>query len=1103
MKKRLLLIFPKKYNLLWIVFFVFSCQNEESNMLFTEISKSKTGIDFRNMIKEDENFNIFKYQYYYNGGGVAVGDFNNDELQDIVFTGNMVKNRMYLNQGNFEFKDITKQSGIAEAEGWCTGVVPVDINEDGWLDLYICRAGYPFEKLRRNLLYINNGDLTFTEKAKEYGLDDPAHATQASFFDFDRDGDLDMFLLNHSTVEYSRGSLEVVPLRRKKEPQNTNKLFRNDNGQFINVTEEAGIFSNVLSFSLGITISDINNDGWMDIFIGNDFNEPDYLFINNQDGTFSDEIENYLDHTSMFSMGTDAADINNDGWLDLVSLDMLPESNYLQKMHSGADNYQKIDMLTKNGFFKQYSRNMLQLNNGDGTFSEIGQLAGVSNTDWSWSSLFFDFENDGNKDLFISNGYLRDHTDMDFLQFTSDEIIKINKGGEPVDFAGYLNAMPPILQPNYFYQNQGNLHFKNQVGQWVTDQPKVTQGATFADLDNDGDMDMVWNNSGEIATVLKNNAEGLFDHHYLKLKLLGAKGNPQGIGTKVKVYAGGELFYQEQNPVRGFQTSVDPRLNFGLGNYTKVDSIIIIWPTGEKEVLINVTVDQSIQINIKNASVKPNSPPSIDQVFKDISDKVPFKHQENQIVDLKHQFLLPYFYSRQGPAAAIGDINGDQLDDIFIGNAKGKVGKLFVSNNQNSFVETDFPLFENHAKSEDVNARFFDADQDGDLDLYVVSGGYNFDWEDEALQDRLYVNDGKGRFSNNESALPQHYFPGSCIKEADIDNDGDLDLFIGGAVIPNNFPKAAPNQLLINNGNGTFESKKEKALNIPGIVTDAIWMDLNDDQYPELIIVGEWMSIQVFENRKGTLRLSEKAISFPSKGLWNTIHSIDFDNDGDQDLVVGNFGTNSQLKVSPNEPLQLYFGDFDQNKSVDPILCYYVDGASYPLVSKEDLINQLPILKKKFVYFKDYANAQIEQILSPDQLDQAQTYSVETLETMLLENQNGQFTKRALPIEAMFAPVHAITSIDANQDGNMDIIMGGNTAHARVKLGSLDGNHGLVLLGDGQGNFRKMPYANSGIQVKGDVRSIVQFSINDKKILGFAVNDDNFKCFEYHQKELE
>ncbi len=1070
-------------------------------MLFTKVSKKKTGIEFRNLLKEDENFNIFKYQYFNNGGGLAVGDFNNDGLQDLVFTGNMVKNRLYLNKGDFHFEDITKKSGIAEKEGWCTGVTTVDINEDGWLDLYICRAGYPFDDLRSNLLFINNGNLTFTEKAVEYGLDDLAYSTHSAFFDYDKDGDLDLFLLNHSTVEYSRGSLEVFQLRNKKNPDFTNKLFRNDQGHFVNVTEEAGIYSNVLTFSLGISVADINNDGWQDIFIGNDFNEPDYLFLNQQDGTFTDGFADAFDHTSTFSMGSDVADFNNDGLLDLVSLDMLPEGNYLQKMHSGADNYDKVSMLEKSGFHNQYSRNMLQLNNGDGTFSEVGQMAGVSNTDWSWAPLFFDFDNDGLKDLFIANGYLRDHTDMDFLNFTANEVLKINKGEEHVDFEGYMAQMPPILQPNYFYKNEGGLSFKNKTAEWGLDEPVVSQSAAYVDLDNDGDLDLVLNNTEEYASVYQNNSDRLFQHNYLKINLKGTKGNPFGIGAKVSLYTAGKTFLQEQQPVRGFQSTVDPVLNFGLGNIEKMDSIEVVWPTDERQVLKNIPTNQTLELDIKKAALQQQkSIPPPDTYFseKNIADA---RHQESGFNDFKTQSLLPWFFSRTGPATAVGDVNKDGREDIFMGNAKGAVGQLLLQNANDSFVKSLHPIFENDAYCEDTDAAFFDADADGDLDLYVASGSYEFSETSPNLQDRLYLNDGNGKFTKAEKSLPELFMNSTCAKPADMDGDGDMDLFVGGGYIHGKYPESYESQLLINKGNGVFEKQSFERQKF-GNVTDALWTDLNGDQLPELIVVGEWQAIMVFENENGHLAdKTNQYFSNATNGLWNTVHVADFDGDGDMDLVAGNLGTNSQLSAHPDEPLELFYDDFDENGSLDPLLCYYVQGQSWPFVSRDDLLNQLPHLKKKFLFFKDYANAQIQDILTPEQRAKTQKLQASTLETAYYEFSESKFIKRSLPVAAQIAPVHAIESFDSNGDGHLDLILGGNILHTRVKLGRLDGNHGLVLLGDGKGQFKTASYTETGLKIKGAMQQIEKVEVAGKPHVLFGVNDDAVRIFQINQND--
>ncbi len=1087
-----------------IIIAISSCKNEPKDALFTKVSANTTGIDFRNLLKEDENFNIFKYHYFNNGGGVAAGDFNNDGLQDLVFTGNMVKNRLYINKtcpdcsgGDFEFEDVTQKSGIASKEGWCTGVTTVDINEDGWLDIYISRAGYPFDNLRHNLLFINNKDLTFTEKAEEYGLADLAYSTHSAFFDYDKDGDLDFFSLNHSTVEYSKGSLEVVQVRQKTNPNFTNKLFRNDNGKFINVTEEAGIHSNVLTFSLGISVADINGDNWADIFIGNDFNEPDYLFINNQNGTFSEVFAETFDHNSMFSMGSDVADFNNDGLLDYVSLDMLPEDNYAQKMHSGVDNFDKVTFLEKNGFQNQYSRNMLQLNNGDGTFSEIGQLSGVSNTDWSWAPLFFDFDNDGLKDLFIANGYPKDHTDMDFLTFTANEVTKINQGQEHTDFDGYMEKMPPITLPNYFYQNKGDLKFENQAKNWGLTDPIVSQSAIYVDLDNDGDLDLVTNNTGDYAHIYKNNTDKLNNHNYLSIKLKGRKSNAFGIGSKVKIYADDNVFFQEQQLVRGFQSSVSPILNFGLGNISKIDSIVVIWTTDERQVLTNIQVNQAIEIDIKNAKKQPFYAAKKPNPYFKKTDLITAEHKENNFSDFKIQSLLPWFYSRENATIAVGDVNGDNREDIYLGNAKGSSGQLLLQNASGSFSKGNNTIFEKSAQNEDSEALFFDANNDGQLDLYVGSGSYEFPENDANLQDRLYLNNGNGNFTKTEQNLPNFPMNTTCVTAADIDADGDLDLFVGGGYIYGKYPQSYKSQLLINDGNGVFKNKSTP-VSTNGSVKDAIWLDINEDKKMELIVVSEWQPITIFEYKNNALtNATEKYIGDNANGLWNTIHAADFDNDGDKDLVIGNLGVNAQISASPTEPLELFHGDFDDNGSVDPLLCYYNGGKSYPFISRDDLIGQLPHLKKNYLYFKDYANAQIQDILNEGQLRIAKKLMVTTLETIYLENNNGQFVKKKLPINIQIAPVHAIQSFDVNNDGNLDIITGGNTINTRVKLGRLDGNHGQIFLGNGKGEFKPMPYVQSNFDIKGSVRQIEKITVDNKTHFLFGVNNEAFRMFEY------
>lgn len=1107
-----------------LVLLPLSCSHPEGGSLFTEVPRSRTGIDFRNLIVEKETFNIFKYQYFYNGGGTAVGDFNNDGLQDLVFTGNMVKNRLYLNRGGFEFQDVTKESGIAEQEGWCTGATPVDINGDGWLDLYICRAGYPFENLRRNLLYINQGGLPstpsnggggrglrFVEKSADYGLDDPAHSTHAAFFDYDLDGDLDLFLLNHSTVEYSRGSLDVTQLRRQTHPDFTNKLFRNDGGHFTNVTAQAGITSNVLTFSLGISVADINLDGWPDIFIGNDFSEPDYLFVNQRNGTFLDKAAECFDHTSMFSMGSDVADYDNDGFPDLMSLDMLPESNHLQKMHSGADNFDKVNLLIQSGFRHQYSRNTLQHNNGDGSFSEVGQLAGVSNTDWSWSPLFFDFENDGDKDLFIANGYLRDHTDMDFLAFTADEVTKIQNKQQHVGFQEYLTKMPPIIQPNYFFENTGigGSLFQNRTTDLGYAKPTVTQGAAYADLDNDGDLDLVLSNSNDYATVLENHAERVFpQNRWLRVALRGTSQNPTGIGAKVYVWTNGQCQYQEQSPVRGFQASVDPVLSFGLGIAAQADSMIIVWNTGQRQTLTQIPVNQTIEVKIQDAySSHTYAAALASPFFFEEKNALPStaRHTENHFNDFKTQSLLPYFYSRPGPALAAADVNGDGLTDFYLGGAAGQSGQLFLAT-ADGWQTVRTPAFEADADCEDAAAAFFDADGDGDADLYIVSGGYEFAASDAKLADRLYINNGSGSFTPRNSVPgerrskarnpvpgdPEHT-DGTCIAPLDADADGDLDLFICGAVVPARFPESSPSRLLLNDGSGHFATVPVPTKGLPKA---ALWADLNGDQRPELVVAAEWTGLQVFENQNGKLTDNSAAyFSGNTSGLWQSLAAADFDSDGDTDLMAGNFGRNSQLQASEKLPLELYYSDFDKNGSVDPILCYPVQGTSYPFASREDLLGQLPILKKKFVHFRDYADATVREMFSSEELARASRLEAAALESSFFENKNGRFERRALPAAAQVAPVCVLHLMDVNDDRHLDAVLAGNITQARVKLGRLDGLHGLVLLGDGRGNFSPLPAAQCGLQVRGAVRGICEAKTRRGRALVFGVNDEAVRVY--------
>ena len=1077
--------------------FVTGCRKDASH-LFTLLDESTTGINFKNTLFEDGPLNVANYIYFYNGGGVAIGDINNDGLQDILFTGNMVRNRLFLNKGNFHFEDITAKSGVAEKQGWCTGATMVDINGDGKLDIYICRSADINPQMRKNLLFINNGDLTFTEKAEAYGLADVGYSTQAAFFDYDKDGDLDCFIINHSLQKYTAGIQDNPEMRKEHNPDFASKLYLNDNGHFSDVSQQAGITSNVFTFGLGLAVSDFNNDGWPDVYTSNDFNEPDYLFINNRNGTFTEQLSRCMDQTSLYSMGSDAADYNNDGLVDLMTLDMLPEDNRTQKMHMGAENFDKFQYLFSQGFYYQYSRNMLQKNNGDGTFSEVAQLAGVSNTDWSWTALFGDYNNDGNKDLFVTNGYVKDYTDMDFLKYSVDRVIR-NMHNAPVDaIPEYIKKMPTNRIANYVFENNGNETFTKQTANWGLDQPGISSGAAYADLDNDGDLDLVINNSNDLASIYRNNNETIEKNNFLRIALKGTKENGRGIGTKVTLYCNGKQYYQEAQPVRGFQSSSDPVLNFGIGKASRIDSILIIWPNDLFQKLINVKPNQTLTVAIGAAKDKwmyDTASHSKQTLFSEAS--LPnVQHKENDFNDFTIQSLMPNYLSRQGPCIEVADVNNDGLDDFFMGGAKGHASQLFIQQANGSFTEKPVPDFATDAKSEDVAAVFFDCDGDGDKDLYVASGGFEFPANDPALADRLYLNDGKGNFTKKAAGLPQLLTSKGCVKAADIDGDGDLDLFVGGRVVPGSYPMAPHSYILVNDGKGNFTDATASVcagLQQPGMVTDAVWMDVNKDKQPDLIVTGEWMPIKVFVNQHGKLTdASASYIHFGSTGWWNRIEAADMDGDGDTDLVVGNCGLNTQFHASEKEPMTLYYKDFNEDGYIDPILCYYVNGVSYPSAALDDLTKQLPTLKKKFLEYKDYANATINDLFTPDQLKGAGVLKAETMQTVYLENEGSKgFTLHSLPLEAQYAPVYGIAITDINGDGNKDLLLAGNNSWTQIKFGRYSANHGMAFLSNGKGGFTYVPQMQSGLQIRGNVRSLKPVhSRGQTKVLA-GINNSN------------
>jgi len=1076
------------------------CDNNEQ--LFTQLSPSSTGIKFQNILQETDEFNVLTYGYLYNGGGVAVGDINNDSLPDLYFTGNMVGSRLYLNNGDFKFEEIAKNAGVFAEGNWNTGATMADVNGDGYLDIYVCKSAALNPERRRNQLFINNGDLTFTEMGKKYGVDDSGYSTQAAFFDYDNDGDLDLYILNHSTQEFAGLGKISKHNKNRKNKAYSDKLMKNDNGKFIDVSDEVGLISNVLGFGLGIAISDLNNDGWLDIYISNDYNEQDYLYFNNGDGTFKESLEDYIGHVSLYSMGSDIADINNDGFTDIMTLDMLPEHNYRIKMTSGPDNYEKLSYLSKNGFYHQTMRNMLHLNQGGDYFSEIGQFSGISNTDWSWASLFTDLDNDGYKDLFITNGYKKDYTNMDFMNYVVQERINEKKSNEKINLTELIKKMPSTIEENYTYKNNGDLTFTKVNKAWGLDQKTLSNGAAYVDLDNDGDMDLVVNNIDEKASIFRNNSEKLTQNNYLKIALEGEGKNKFGVGSKVKVTSGEMTQTQELLNTRGYQSSVDFNLNFGVGKSKIIDRIEVVWPNQKKQVITAVQPNQKLTLFQRDATINVERKKLTKTKLFQEATPIDFTHKENNYNDFKREIMLPHMLSTLGPKLAVGDVNGDGLEDAFIGGAKGASGAIFLQTRLGGFVKSSKIDLESDAASEDMGAIFFDADGDRDLDLFVVSGGNEFEKTDPNLKDRLYINKGKGNFIKSKGNLPDYVTSGSIVKAADYDSDGDLDLFVGGRILPNEYPYAPQSLLLQNNGIGVFQDVTESiatGLKNIGMVSDALWTDFNGDNLPDLMLVGEWMPLTLFINQNGNFEnISEKVGFKNSEGWWNAIEQGDFDHDGDMDYVAGNFGLNSQLKTSVKYPIGIYAKDYDNNGSVDPILSCYDEGKNYPVFSKDDIQQQLTILKNRFVKYNEYAGLTIDQVFTPKELEGAKVLYAKNFETSYIENLgNGQFKISALPKESQFSPIHGLSLGDFNQDGNLDVLLGGNFTASRVKFGHYDAIKGICFLGDGSGQFSYLDASESGLMVSGEVRDIQKItSPNGEKYFVFSRNNNTPKIYK-------
>jgi len=1088
----------------------FSGCNHSPETLFALRTSDETGIDFSNTISESDSFNIFTYDYIYNGGGVVVADFNNDGLQDIFFTGSMVPNKLYLNLGNMKFKDVTKQAKVNLEERWSSGSVAVDINNDGWQDIYVCATMKEDSTLRGNMLFLNKGlgeggAPVFEEVASKFGISVNGFSLMASFLDYDKDSDLDLYVL------INKQSDGVASNYRDKvedgSSPNNDFLFRNNGDEtFTDVSKQAGIVHD--GFGLGLAVADINMDGWPDIYVSNDFMTNDILYVNNRNGTFTNKSPEWLGHHSQFSMGNDVADFNNDGLPDIITMDMLPETNERKKTTINNKNYSNYINNERYRYEYQYIRNMLQLNNGVG-FSEIGQLSGVHQTEWSWSTLFADFDNDGLRDIAITNGYPKDITDKDFVTYRLDV-------GNYLTNSQLLDSVPVVKIPNYAYKNNGDLTFKDVSKEWGFNVPSFSNGAAYADLDNDGDLDYVVNNINENAFVFENllyEKGDKPDIHFLRVKLKGYPPNIQALGTKVFLfYDSGKMQYSEQEVTRGYLSTVESAIHFGLGKKTLVDSLQIIWPDGSKQKLEKISVDQVLSIaydpsksDIPNEMSRVASP----TLMSDVSGKfsLRFKHEEDDRIDYNIQRTLPHKFTQSGPGISVGDVNGDKLDDFAVGGSFGHATTLYLQKTDGTFSKSEISFGVSEKKSEDEGLLLFDADGDQDMDLYIVSGSIEAESGSESYQDRLYRNSGAGKLAWDEQALPATLASGSCVRAADFDGDDDLDLFIGGRVVPGQYPLPSESYLLVNE-KGSFKNKTDilcPELVKLGMITDGLFTDFNSDGKADLIVVGEYLPVTFFANNNGKFTKVESTGVENLFGWWNSIVGSDFDSDGDIDYVSGNFGLNNGYQVSEKYPLTAYGKDFDKNGSVEAILACYVredmvgDGEKklYPVHLWDELNSQSPLFRRKYSRYKQYGKATFDKFLSPVELEGALKLNANYFQSSYIQNLgNGKFKMEALPMLAQIAPINGMVVDDVNNDGNLDVVAVGNDFGNEILVGRLDALNGLILLGDGKGHFALMPSIRSGFIVDGDAKALAKlYGARDQEIFIATQNRDSLRVF--------
>ncbi len=1059
--------------------FILSCKDTSSR--FELMKPSTTGVAFNNELSYTEAFNPYTYRNFYNGAGVALGDINNDGLIDIYFTGNLVNNALYLNRGDFKFEEIAETAGVACKNIWSSGATFVDIHQDGWLDLYVCKSGMPGGENRHNELFINQKDNTFKESSAEYGLDITGLSVQAAFFDYDLDGDLDCYLLNNSMR--SVGAYDLIENQRNIPDMEGNKLLENRNGHFVNVSEEAGIYSSKIGFGLGITLSDFNNDLWPDLFISNDFFEKDYLYINNQNGGFDEMGDSYFNATSMGSMGADAADIDNDLNTDLMVTEMLPETLSRKKLKASYESWDKHQLAKSKGYGNQFPRNVLQRNMGAETFAEISRIAGVEGSEWSWAALFFDMDNDGLKDLYISNGIHKDLLDRDYLTFmANDEKVRQLIEEDNDVLSKLIDVMPSAAVPNGAYKNKGGFQFENVRELWGFETPSFSNGSAYGDLDNDGDLDLVVNNINAPAFVYKNNST---ENNYVQISLKGFEKNTFAIGSKVILHQEGQKSMLEQFPSRGFQSAISNRLHFGLGQNARIDSIEILWPDQKRSVLKEVAANQHIQIDYDTVvktgivALKENHRRSVDQGI------LSFTHKENGFVDFNQERLLPQMFSNEGPVVIKADLNGDKQPDFFFGGAKDQASELWLSDGE-KYSSSSKIEFEKDAMSEDTKALFMDVDNDGDVDLYVGSGGKAYSKFSFNLHDRIYINHGNGRFEKQNSSLFSRPFATGALTAADFDNDGDIDIFVGERYQVETYGKDGQGYILRNDGAGNFTEEAPELFSQIGMLTDAKHLDVNKDGYEDLIVVGEWMSPKVFINTQGTfIEVKESFGLSNEQGLWATLEIADLNADGHQDLVLGNIGENSFYKKG----MKMFVKDFDGNGTEEQIMTYHESGADFPILDRDELFKQIPSLKKKYLYYKDYASANMTDLFGADVYQTALIKELRELSSAIYWGSDNGFTKNSLAPEIQYANVSSILLEDTDNNGTIDIIIGGNQSKIKPQFGPLESSNGWILKQQKNGIFEKP----TSLGVKGEIRSIISFKNKDQYSIILGRNNDSIK----------